>query len=310
MESILLSAQQIKAEAKRLGFSACGLSVAQPLKGAAAENFLNWLAEGKNAGMAYLDNHSDKRLNPQLLVEGAKTVVSVALNYYTEEETPVEGYTLARYARGRDYHDVMREKLRLLMASLGLTEHKDGRIFCDTAPVAERYWAVQGGLGWCGRNGQLIIPHAGSWFFLGELILIHPADAYDTTQEVRCGTCRRCVEACPTGALSGDGTLDARRCLSYLTIEHRGEIPDETAKKMGSCIYGCDRCSEVCPWNSFSSPTEVADFQPKEILRKMTQSDWESLSVEQYRALFKGSAVKRAKYEGLVRNIRAVADEF
>ncbi len=306
MDTKLLSAQRIKAEAKRLGFSACGISEAQPLSPEAAEVYLSWLKEGNHGEMTYLANHTDKRLNPQLLVEGARTIVSVALNYHTDTPQRSDSYTLARYALGRDYHDVVREKLRQLLHSLEMTEHVDGRAFCDTAPVAERYWAVRGGLGWCGRNGQLIIPLAGSRFFLGELILRHPTDVYDSPQPSRCGSCSRCAEACPTGALSGDGTLDARRCLSYLTIEYRGEIPDEIGKKMNSCIYGCDRCADVCPWNRFAAPTDVTDFFPKQRLLEMGKKDWQELSIEKYRELFKGSAVKRAKYKGLLRNIEAV----
>ncbi len=300
-----LTAQQIKSEAARLGFSACGISPAEELKGGAASLLHGWLAEGNHAGMVYLGNHVEKRMDPRLLVEGAKTVVSLALNYHTAETfSEVDAYVIARYARGRDYHDVMRRKQLLLMEALGLKEFEEGRVFCDTAPVAERYWAVRGGVGWCGKNGQLIIPHAGSRFFLGELVIAHSIDVYDHPMESRCGSCRLCLEACPTQALKGDGTLDARRCLSYLTIENRGEIPDEMGKKVHNCIYGCDRCGDVCPWNKYSTPTTEADFRPMAELLKMSRNDWEGLTVEQYRRLFKGSAVKRAKYEGLMRNIR------
>lgn len=306
---IILSAQQIKAEAARLGFSACGLSVAAPVDEAHARRIREWVAAGRHGEMNYLERNLELRLNPCLLVEGARTIVSVALNYYTEAALSPHGYQFARYALGRDYHDVVRERLRELMAAIGLKEHEDGRVFCDTAPVDERYWAVRGGLGWCGRSGQLIIPGAGTYFFLGELILTREADHYDAPQASRCGACRRCVEACPTGALLGDGTLDARRCLSYLTIEYRGDLPAGTAAKMGHCVYGCDRCAEACPWNSFARPTTVEDFQPSASLQRMTTDDWTALTPEQYRALFKGSAVKRAKYDGLVRNIRAIDDE-
>lgn len=303
-----LSAQQVKAEALRLGFAACGLAPALPLDAAHAARVRQWLAEGRHGDMAYLANHLEKRLDPRLLVEGAQTVVSVALNYYTGTSLAPEGYDFARYAQGRDYHDVVREKLRALMAALGLQEHTDGRCFCDTAPVDERYWAMRCGLGWNGRSGQLVIPGAGTYFFLGELILLHPADAYDSPVPSRCGTCRSCIDACPTGALLGDGSLDARRCLSYLTIEHRGDLPADTGDHMGHCVYGCDRCAEACPWNRFARPTAETDFQPSDALRRMTADDWQHLTPEQYRTLFKGSAVKRAKYEGLLRNIRALSD--
>ena len=301
-----LSYEKIKAEAGSLGFSACGVAPAGPLPQAVAEQYRRWLDAGCQADMAYLANNLEKRLNPQLLVEGARTVVSLAMNYYTDEALSPEGYAFARYARGRDYHDLMRERLRMLMSALSLEEYVDGRPFCDTAPVDERYWAVRSGLGWQGRSGQLIIPQAGTYFFLGELIICRDVDHYDTPMSSRCGNCRRCLDACPTGALLGDGTLDARRCLSYLTIEHRGDFPEQVGEEMGQCVYGCDRCAEVCPWNRFARVTSERDFHPSEALRSMTADDWANLTVEQYRALFKGSAVKRAKYEGLRRNIAAV----
>ncbi len=301
-----ISSRQVKAEAQRLGFYACGLAPAGPLEETYANRVRQWIAEKKNGDMAYLANNLEKRLNPRLLVEGAETIVSVALNYYTGAQLSPSGYAFARYAQGADYHDIVREKLRRLLAALRLEEHTDGRVFCDTAPVDERYWAMRCGLGWNGRSGQLIIPGAGSYFFLGELILTHKADAYDRPAISRCGSCNRCIAACPTGALLGDGTLDARRCLSYLTIEHRGDIAPETAQRMGHCIYGCDRCSEACPWNRFALPTAEPRFLPSPELRNMTTADWHGLTVEQYRKLFKGSAVKRAKYEGLLRNIQAV----
>lgn len=306
--SEILSAQQVKAEAARLGFAACGLAPAEPLMPEAAAQYRQWLEGGCQADMAYLANNLEKRLDPRLLVEGARTVVSVAMNYYTDESLSPEGYAFARYARGRDYHDLMRERLRSLMTALSLEEYVDGRPFCDTAPVDERYWAVRCGLGWRGRSGQLVIPGAGTYFFLGELIVCREADAYDDPMQSRCGHCRRCLDACPTGALRGDGTLDARRCLSYLTIEHRGDLPTCAGQEMGNCVYGCDRCAEACPWNRFATVTPEAELHPSEALRSMTADDWANLTVEQYRALFKGSAVKRAKYEGLVRNIGAVRE--
>ena len=307
MTPLFLSSEPIKAEARRLGFSACGLAPAEPLPADYADVLRRWLDEGCHAGMAYMENHLTLRLDPRRLVEGARTVVSVALNYFTGQELSPRGYAFARYAHGRDYHEVMRRKLRELLFAIGLEEHRHGRVFCDTAPVAERYWAVRCGLGWTGHNGQLIIPGAGSYFFLGELILTQPADCYDLPQRARCGICRRCVEACPAQALSGGGKVDARRCLSCLTIEHRGALPAGTGALMGRCVYGCDRCAEVCPWNRFASPTSVTDFFSSDALRQMTAEDWQVLDVEQYRRLFKGSAVKRVKFEGLVRNISALS---
>lgn len=304
--SELLYSKQVKAEAQRLGFAACGLAPAEALPDDIAEQYRQWLRNGNQANMAYLENNLEKRLDPRLLVEGAKTVISVAMNYYTEDELSPRGYAFARYARGRDYHDIMRERLRMLMAALGIEEHVDGRPFCDTAPVDERYWAMRCGLGWRGRSGQLIIPHAGTYFFLGEVIVCREADIYDHVMASHCGSCHRCLDACPTGALLGNGMLDARRCLSYLTIEHRGDFPKDVGEDMGQCVYGCDRCAEACPWNRFAKETAETEFRPSEALKKMTADDWQNLTVEQYRMLFKGSAVKRAKFEGLRRNIDAL----
>ena len=189
------------------------------------------------------------------------------------------------------------------MASrLGLTAY---RAFCDTAPVLERYWAVQAGLGWVGRNRQLVIPRAGSMFFLGELFLDVEL-AYDSPVTPRCGTCRACLDACPTGALAVGAPFCAGKCLSYQTIENRGDIPSDIAACMGDTVYGCDRCLDACPWNRFATPTDDPQLQPNEELLRMTRADWLGLTVEQYRRLFKGSAVKRAKYEGLMRNIDCV----
>lgn len=324
----MISAEIVKQCAAELGFSACGLTPAAPISVERQTEYRAWLAEGCHADMDYLARNMDKRFDPRLLVEGARTIVSVAVNYYPgnwEEVMKNFGFTddngktedndytpnawkLARYAYGTDYHEVVKDMLRQLLAALGLQEGVDGRCFADTAPVDEKYWAVQCGLGWRGRNSQLIIPGAGSYFFLGELILTQEADRYDRPAPNRCGLhCGACLAACPTKALRGDGTLDARRCLSYLTIEHRGPIPAEVADKLSPCIYGCDRCAEVCPWNrSYATPTTIEALQPRRALLAMTPQGWRKLTVEQYRQLFRKSAVKRAKFEGLTRNIRAV----
>ncbi len=316
----MISSSHLKACAAQLGFSACGLAPAEPLPAWRTELFEQWIAQGCQGEMEYLARHAEKRADPRLLVEGAQTVVSLAVNYYPGHWTEGTGneedgraqtpnaWRLARYAYGTDYHEVLKQMLRKLMAETGLEEGKDGRCFVDTAPIDEKYWAVRCGLGWQGRHSQLIVPQAGSFFFLGELILTHPADAYDEPIKNRCGNCRACIEACPTGALDNSGKLDARRCLSYLTIEHKGAIPEQLAAKMAPCIYGCDRCAEACPWNQrFASPTTICDLQPRHALLNMTPEGWQHLEVEQYRELFRKSAVKRAKYDGLMRNIQAVA---
>ena len=298
--------KQIKAEALRLGFAACGASPAAEVDAPHRHNLERWLAEGCEADMAYMAANTDKRCDPRLLVEGARTVLSVAMNYYPSQFIPKESYQLAWYAYGEDYHTVMKEKLFQLLAFVKevLPQVKECRAFCDTAPLLERYWAWRGGLGWIGKNTLLIIPRAGSTFFLGELVIDQPL-TYDEPMKSRCGNCTRCLDACPTKALVEPYRLDARRCLSYLTIENRGEIPTEAAACMGNCIYGCDRCQQACPWNRYAEPCHEERFTPRQSLLSMTPAQWDNLTVEQYRTLFKGSAVKRAKYEGLMRNIRS-----
>lgn len=298
--------EYIKAEARSLGFFACGMAKAEPVDEATANSFKRWIGRGDNADMAYMENYTDKRLDPRLLVDGVKTIVSLALNYAPANRIPNGEYQFAVYAYGQDYHEVVKQKLRLLAQRVKSFDASiECREFCDTAPVLERYWAVKAGIGWTGRNHQLIIPNAGSMFFLGELFINVelPADAPATN---RCGHCHACIDACPTQAICAtDADFHAERCLSYLTIENRNAIPEAAQKAMNGTIYGCDRCQQACPWNRFSSPTTEPLLQPKQELLDMRKSDWDTLSIDDYRRLFKGSAVKRAKYEGLMRNIKA-----
>jgi epoxyqueuosine reductase len=235
---------------------------------------------------------------------GAKSVISVALNYYPEQRLSSGQCQFAYYAYGKDYHDVVRAKLISLAAKIKelLGEETECKVCCDTVPILDRYWAWKSGLGWIGKNTNLIIPQAGSFFFLGEIVLTEELE-YDTPMESRCGACTRCLDSCPTKALAEACCLDSRRCLSYLTIENRAEIPEELAASLPPYIYGCDRCQLACPHNSFARPTKVKEFAPTAEFMAMRPTDWSALSVEKYRTLFKGSAVKRAKYEGLLRNI-------
>mgnify|MGYP004456753719 FL=1 len=306
---------RIKAEAQNLGFFACGIAKADAVDPEVVASYRKWIAGGDHATMAYLENYPDKRFDPRLLMEGLKSIVSVALNYAPASHLPDGEPQFAAYALGKDYHDVVKNKLRQLAELLGLDNY---RAFCDSAPVLERYWAVKAGLGWTGRNHQLIIPRAGSMFFLGELFLPVELD-YDEPMTSRCGKCHACVDACPTHALRmGEGSedneekgktcFDARLCLSYQTIENRGEIPSELSEKMGDTIYGCDRCQAACPWNRFSQPNTTPELQPSDELLNMKREDWLALTEEDYRRLFKGSAVKRAKYSGLMRNIHEALD--
>lgn len=295
--------EQIKAEALRLGFSACGIAPAAAVEEDTRQYFGEWISGGKHADMRYMENHSDKRTDPRLLVEGTRSIVVVALNYYPAKLLAGHQYQFAWYAYGKDYHDVMRRKLRELFAFVDtrLTP-VGGRVFCDTAPVLERYWAWRAGLGWIGKNTQLIIPRAGSCFFLGEVFLDIELE-YDTPVKERCGNCTNCIDCCPTQALESPWNLNANKCLSYLTIENKGDIPDEYAEKAGNRIYGCDECQKACPWNKFALPGTTPELQPSEEFLNMTREEWNALTREEYNRLFGGSAVKRARYEGLLRNV-------
>lgn len=312
MNATPLSADKIKAEALRLGFSACGIALAGAVVETTAHHFRQWLSEGKQAEMNYMANYEEKRLDPRLLMEGTRSIVSVALNYYPEQLLDEDEYQFAWYAYGKDYHEVMKTKLAALEAfvhALASPLPAQSRIFCDTAPVLERYWAWRAGLGWIGKNTQLIIPRAGSCFFLGEIFIDLGVDNYDKPMTNRCGSCTRCLQACPMQAIEVPFRLNSARCLSYLTIEHRGAFPANSELKMGKKIYGCDDCLKACPWNRFSTPCQTPEFHPSPSLLAMRRADWQTLTGEQYKALFKGSAVKRAKYDGLMRNIAQVADK-
>ncbi|MBO4641739.1 MAG: tRNA epoxyqueuosine(34) reductase QueG [Bacteroidaceae bacterium] len=294
MSSALLNRQSVKAEALRLGFSACGLAPAEAVQEPYASRFLQWIQKGCQANMSYMENHIQMRLDPRLLVPGVKTIISVALNYYPSKQAS----GLSMYAQGQDYHEVVRERLHQLLEALNV----EGRCFVDTAPVLERYWAWRAGLGWMGRNTLLILPHHGSTYFLGELFVMAEADSYDTPLARSCGDCHRCIEACPMGAISETG-IDARRCISYLTIENRGPLPQELT--LEDCFYGCDRCQQACPHLQHAIPTSEEAFLPSKEILEMSPSEWKNLTLEQYQHLFKGSAVKRAKFDGLKRNIEA-----
>ena len=329
------SRKEIKVEAERLGFFACGIARAEPVDAETAAAVRGWISKGSQATMDYMANYTEKRLNPCLLVPGTKSIVSLAMNYAPAQTMPETEYQLAAYAYGQDYHDVMKAKLRQLAAliankfegesdsevgendgdSTAITTSKTDetnpepageiRVFVDTAPVLERYWAQRAGLGWIGKNHQLIIPRAGSMFFLGEIFLPYEFESYDSPIPSRCGNCRRCIEACPTCAITDEWGFDSEKCLSYQLIENRGELSEQAKQSMGTTIYGCDRCQTACPWNKFATPNTTPEFQPKSELLAMTKADWHNLTIDEYRALFKGSAVKRVKFDGLKRNISA-----
>ena len=296
----------IRAEALRLGFSACGFAKAEPVSDEMAQKLDYWVNNGYHANMAYMERNRHLRLDPTQLVPGCRTLIVVALNYYPQQRIPQEEYQIAYYAYGADYHRVVKDKLHQLLAYIKtLMPEVQGRAFCDTAPLLERYWAVKAGLGFIGLNRTLIIPGKGSYCFLGVLAIDIDLQAEHHNMPISCGNCKRCLIACPTKALTADG-IDCRRCLSYLTIEHRGEIPDEYAKKMGNRIYGCDTCQRVCPHNRNAEPAHEPAFALPNEVAALSRDDWHQLSPDRYKELFKNSAIERAGYEGLSRNIKAL----
>lgn len=291
----------IKSEALRLGFDICGIAKAEAVTDDAVQAYNRWIEQGRHATMQYLERNCEKRFNPTLLVEGCRSIISVAMNYAPAKT--IEG--IADYAQGKDYHRIVKDRLYMLLQSINCVQNVQGRAFCDSAPVLERYWAVKGGIGYIGRNRQLIIPGKGSKFFLGEL-LVDIELCYDTPLDRNlCGNCHKCIDCCPGKALDENG-LDANRCLSYLTIEHRDPLPENIGEKMGNCFYGCDRCQAVCPHNSFATPNTTPELQPSQALLQMTKEKWQTLTKEEYRSLFRHSAVERCKYEQLIRNIAAI----
>jgi epoxyqueuosine reductase len=294
----------IKEEAQRLGFLFCGISEATYLE-EEAPHLENWLKGNLNGKLAYMENHFDKRLDPRLLVDDAKSVISLGYNYFTEEqqEDP-EAPKISKYAYGTDYHFVIKNKLKELLHFIQ-TEIGEvaGRAFVDSAPVLDKAWAQKSGLGWVGKHSLLISKHHGSFFFLCELIVDLNLSYDQNIATDHCGSCTRCIDACPTEAIQGPRIVDASKCISYLTIELKDEIPKEFVGKMDNWMFGCDICQDVCPWNKFSVPHHESQFNPHEELLGMTKKDWLEVTEETFQKVFKKSAVKRTKYVGLKRNI-------
>lgn len=297
--------QIIKTVAKQLGFDFCGISKAEFLK-EEAPKLESWLKAGSHGKMSYMENHFDKRLDPCKLVPGAKSVVSLLYNYYPENDLAKEKSThskIAKYAYGQDYHFTIKDKLktflRMLQEEVGQVE---GRVFVDSAPVMERQWAAKSGLGWVGKNTLLINKDRGSFFFLAELIIDLELEPDGPIKDY-CGTCTKCIDACPTDAIT-PYHLDAKKCISYLTIELKEGIPEEFKNQMEGWAFGCDICQDVCPWNRFSKPHKEETFKPKDELIELFNNNWQDLTEEVFRSTFKGSAVKRTKFEGLKRNLQ------
>lgn len=298
--------EAIQSEALRLGFSACGFAKAEPVSDEMAQKLDFWVNSGYHADMSYMERNRHLRLDPTQLVPGCRTLIVTALNYYPKQILPNESYQIAYYAYGADYHRVVKDKLHQLLTYIQtLVPSVKGRAFCDTAPLLERYWAVKAGLGFIGLNRTLILPGEGSYFFLGVLAIDVELKEEHHDMPSSCGNCKRCLIACPTGALTKDG-IDCRHCLSYLTIEHRGAILPHFIDKLGNRIYGCDTCQRVCPHNRYAQPTDENAFDMPNKLTTFTREDWHGLTPEHYRELFKHSAIERAGYDGLMRNIEAV----
>ena len=294
--------QFIKSEAKRLGFLSCGIAKAGFLE-QEAPRLENWLENNRNGQMYYMENHFDKRLNPTLLVEDAKSVVSLLLNYYPEDLQNTDSYKISKYAYGQDYHFVIKEKLKEFLFSIQSTiGDVSGRAFVDSAPVLDKAWAAKSGLGWIGKNSNLLTQKVGSFYFIAELIIDLDLD-YDNPTTDHCGTCTACIDACPTAAIVAPYVVDGSKCISYFTIELKENIPQEMKGKFDEWAFGCDVCQDVCPWNKFSKAHKEPLFNPNPELLSLSKKDWIEITEETFKAVFKNSPLKRAKFQGLKRNI-------
>ena len=294
--------QFIKAEAKRLGFLSCGISKAGFLE-EEAPRFEQWLNQKHHGQMSFMEDHFDKRLNPTLLVSDAKSVISLLINYYPEEVQNAESYKISKYAYGKDYHNVIKRKVIKLLKSIK-TEIGDvyGRAFVDIAPIMDKAWAAKSGLGWLGKNSNLLTRQVGSFYFIAQLIIDLDLE-YDNPTTDHCGSCTACIEACPTQAIIAPYVVDGSKCISYFTIELKENIPQEMKGKLDDWMFGCDVCQDVCPWNKFSKPHREPAFTPYPELLSFTKKDWEEITEDTFAKIFPNSPLKRAKLEGIKKNI-------
>lgn len=269
-----------------------------------------WISAGRNGTMHFLERNSDKRADIETLVPGARSVIVAGLQYFGDEAPDdTDDFFVSRYARVRDYHEVMKMKLQRVAAIINKeVQGTRCRVFCDSAPLTEKAWAVRAGLGWRGRNSLIINENIGSFFFLGEIVTTAELVHDDHEVHDQCGTCRRCIEACPTKAICDDRSIDARRCISYLTVEHAGELAEEFRGKMGKMIFGCDRCQEVCPWNKNASHYLTAELNPLHPVTSLTKNDWLAMTSEQFKTYFRSSPISRTGYQKIRQNIKFVAD--
>jgi epoxyqueuosine reductase len=296
--------ENIRIEAKKLGFMACGISKSEFLE-KEAESLKKYLDNGFHGNMKYMENHFEKRVNPALLHERTKSVISLLFNYFSiekqiDDQTPI----ISKYAFGKDYHIILKDKLNKLIEFIEKIAGKiNARAFVDSAPILEKAWAQKAGLGWIGKNGNLINKNFGSFFFIAEILIDLELEYNTETTKDYCGNCTRCIDACPTKAIVSPGIVDARKCISYLTIELKEEIPAEFKDKMRNRVFGCDICQDVCPFNKKAIPNSEPEFQPSTELLQLSQDEWHNLDKITFSKLFKNSAVKRTKYEGLKRNL-------
>ena len=300
--------QLIKQKAEKFGFQSCGISKAEFLE-EEAPRLEAWLNKGYHGEMNYMENHFDKRLNPTLLVDGAKSVISLSYNYFPKVKIDeINNFKISKYAYGEDYHEVIKDILKNMVAELQEEIGEFGfRVFVDSAPVLEKAWARKSGLGWVGKNANLITKKHGSFYFLAEIICDLELE-YDLAVTDHCGSCRACIDACPTQAIVSDRIVDGSKCISYATIELKNEIPDYFNGKMDDWIFGCDVCQDVCPWNRFSAPTLQEKFAPNFQKLNFRKNEWKELTQELFSEIFKKSAVKRTKFSGLMRNVNLLND--
>lgn len=293
----------IKKEAKRLGFISCGISKAGFLE-QEAPRLENWLKNNRNGQMTYMENHFDKRLDPTLLVDDGKSVVSLLLNYYPDSKQNDESFKISKYAYGQDYHFVIKDKLKEFLHSIQENIGEvSGRAFVDSAPVLDKAWAAKSGLGWIGKNSNLITQKVGSFYFIAELIIDLELE-YDYAVTDHCGSCTACIDACPTQAIVAPYIVDGSKCISYYTIELKENLPEEMKGKFDEWMFGCDTCQDVCPWNRFSKPHSEPLFNPNPELLSFAKKDWIEITEETFKLVFKNSPIKRTKFDGLKRNIK------
>jgi epoxyqueuosine reductase len=300
--------QLIKTEAKRLGFLSCGISKAGFLE-EEAPRLEKWLNQNMHGEMSYMENHFDKRLDPTKLVEGSKSVISLLLNYFPSESQNEDSYKISKYAYGKDYHFVIKDKLKHLLNFIQEEIGEvSGRAFVDSAPVLDKAWAVKSGLGWMGKHTNVLTKQVGSYYFIAELIVDLDLE-YDMPVTDHCGSCTACIDACPTQAIVEPYVVDGSKCISYLTIELKNSIPTHFSGMMDDWMFGCDVCQDVCPWNRFSKSHKEPLFNANPKLLAMSKKEWEEVSEEVFHEIFNKSAVKRTKYSGLQRNINFIKDK-